>query len=82
MSKPFTRIAVLILRLARPARPAWWRKTLAVLRRHRVRTLGVQAGRVLLLEQPQLLAQADRMGLAVEAVESGLPHAPVFPLPD
>ncbi len=62
--------------------PVIGRKTLSVLRRHRVRTLGVQAGRVLLLEQPQLLAQANRMGLAIEAVDSGLPHAPVFPLSD
>ncbi len=53
-------------------------KTLSVLRRHGIRTLGVQAGRVLLLEQSRVLAEADRIGLSIEAFESGLPPAPVF----
>jgi hypothetical protein len=31
-----------------------------------------------LLEQPRILAEADRLGIAIEAVDSGLPPAPVF----
>ncbi len=52
-------------------------KTLQVLRRQRVSALGIQAGRVLVLDQRAVVAQADRQGLAIEAVDSGLPHAPV-----
>ena len=54
-------------------------KTLALLRRRRVSALGLQAGRVLLLERDEILAFADRHGIAIEAVESGLPHAPSLP---
>ncbi len=54
-------------------------RTLRVLRRHRIATIGIQAGRVLLLDQRAVLAEADRLGLSIEAVESGLPHAPVCP---
>lgn len=53
-------------------------RTLTLLRRHGIRTLGIQAGRVLLLEQPRLIDEANRRGIAIEAVESGLPPAPVF----
>jgi DUF1009 family protein len=58
--------------------PVMGMRSLRVLRRCRVRTLGIQAGRVLLLEQDRFLAEADRMGLAISAVETGLPVAPTF----
>ena len=58
--------------------PVMGLKTLAVLHRRRIWTLGIQAGRVLLLEQSRFVAEADRLGIAIEAVDSGFPHAPVF----
>ena len=53
-------------------------RTLRLLRRSRVAALGLQAGRVILLERDEILAYAERHGIAIEAVESGLPHAPVL----
>lgn len=53
-------------------------RTMALLRRRRVAALGLQAGRVILLERDALLEFADRHGIVVEAVESGLPHAPAL----
>lgn len=54
-------------------------KTMALLRRRRVSALGLQVGRVLLLEKDEILAFANRHGIAIEAVESGLPPAPHLP---
>ena len=53
-------------------------RTMKLLRRRRVAALGLQAGRVILLERDEILAYAERHGIAIEAVESGLPHAPVL----
>jgi len=54
-------------------------RTMALLRRCRIRTLGLQAGRIVILEQQQVIAEADRQGIAIQAVESGLAHAPTVP---
>ena len=54
-------------------------RTMKLLRRRRVAALGLQAGRVILLEREAILAFADAHGIVVEAVESDLPHAPVLP---
>ncbi len=54
-------------------------RTMALLRRRRVSALGIQAGRVILLEREDILAYADRHGIAIEAVDSGLPSAPTLP---
>ena len=56
-------------------------RTMALLRRRRVSAVGLQAGRVLLLERDEILDFADRHGIAIEAVDSGLPAAPCLPLP-
>ena len=53
-------------------------RTLKLLRRRRAAALGFQAGRVILLERDEIVAYADRHGIAIEGVESGLPHAPVL----
>lgn len=60
--------------------PVLGTRTLSVLRRNRIKTLGLQAGRVLILDKKRFTAEADKLGMAVESVESGLPYAPVFPL--
>ena len=57
-------------------------RTLKLLRSRRVAALGLQAGRVILLERDAILDYADRHGIAIEAVESGLPHAPTLPFPE
>ena len=51
-------------------------KTMALLRRRRVSALGIQAGRVLLLERDEILGFANRHGIVIESVDSGLPPAP------
>lgn len=51
-------------------------RTLSLLRRRHVSALGLQAGRVLLLEREEIIHAADRYGIAIEAVDSGLPVAP------
>lgn len=53
-------------------------RTMRLLRRRHVAALGLQAGRVILLEREALIDYADRYGIVIEAVESGLPHAPAL----
>jgi len=53
-------------------------RTMALLRRYKIKMLGLQAGRIVILEQARVIAEADRLGIAIEAVESGLPRAPVL----
>ena len=50
-------------------------KTIPVLRRARVSALALQAGRLLLLDREAVIRAADRLGIAIVAVDSGLPTA-------
>ena len=54
-------------------------KTLKTMKRAGVRALGFQAGRLILLDREETIAYANRHGIAMEGVESGLPPAPVRP---
>ncbi len=56
-------------------------RTIPVLRRARVRALAIQAGRTILLEREQVVAAANRLGIALVALDSGLPLAPTRPGP-
>ncbi len=53
--------------------------TLKVLRRMRIGALAIQARRTLLLDRAAVIAGADRAGIAIVAVDSGLPPAPTRP---
>ena len=52
-------------------------KTLKTMKRFGVKALGFQAGRLILLDRDETIAYANRHGIAIEGVESGLPPAPV-----
>ena len=52
-------------------------QTLPILKRTRVSALAFQARRTVLLEREQVVAAADRLGIALVALDSGLPPAPV-----
>ena len=54
-------------------------QTMRRLVRSRASAIAFQAGRVILLDKEEMLALADRRGIAVVAVDSGLPHAPTRP---
>ena len=41
--------------------------------------LAFQAGRLVLLDRAEVISFADRHGIAIEGVESGLPPAPLRP---
>lgn len=56
--------------------PAIGRQTISVLRRARVSALAFQARRTVLLERDEAIAAADRLGMAIVALDSGLPPAP------
>jgi DUF1009 family protein len=51
-------------------------QTVPVLRKARVSALAFQARRTVLLEREEVLAAADRLGIAIVALDSGLPPAP------
>jgi len=53
-------------------------KTIAIMKRVGSTALSVQAGRTLLLDQPHVVAAANRAGIAIIAVPSKLPAAPAF----
>ncbi len=53
-------------------------KTIRVMRRAGLSAISVQAGRTLVLDLPGVVAAADRANIAIEAIASGLPPAPVF----
>jgi DUF1009 family protein len=55
-------------------------KTLKVMKRAGVTALGFQAGRLVLLDREAVIAFADRHGIALVGVESGLPPAPLRPV--
>lgn len=54
-------------------------KTLKVMHRAGVRVLAFQAGRLLLLDREQVLAFANRKGIAIVGVATDLPPAPTRP---
>ncbi len=54
-------------------------ETMKRLVRSRASAIAFQAGRVILLDREKFLALADRRGIAVVAVDSGLPPAPTRP---
>ena len=54
-------------------------KTLKVMKRAGVSALAFQAGRLILLEREEVVAFADRHGIAILGVDSGLPPAPTRP---
>ncbi len=54
-------------------------QTLPALRRARVTALAIQAGRTLLLDRADVLRAADRAGIAIVAIDSGLPSAAKHP---
>ena len=51
-------------------------KTIPMLKRARISALAFQAGRTVLLEREEVIAAADRLGIALVALDSGLPPAP------
>jgi DUF1009 family protein len=52
-------------------------RTISVLKRARISALAFQARRTVLLERAEAIAAADRLGIALVAIDSGLPPAPV-----
>ena len=54
-------------------------KTLRVLRRCHISALAFQAGRTILLDREEVLREADRLGIAIEALRTELPPAPTRP---
>ena len=59
--------------------PVIGEKTIAVLRKAGISALAYQAGRLVMLERPKVIAAANRMNLAVIGLDSGLPAAPLRP---
>ena len=54
-------------------------KTLKVMKRAGATALGFQAGRLILLDREDVVAFANRHGIAVVGIDSGLPPAPLRP---
>lgn len=54
-------------------------KTLKVMKRAGVTALGFQAGRIVVLDREETIAFAERSGIALVGIESGLPPAPLRP---
>jgi hypothetical protein len=52
-------------------------QTIPMLKRARISALAFQARRTVLLEREEVVAAADRLGIALVAIDSGLPPAPV-----
>lgn len=52
-------------------------RTIPELKRARISALAFQARRTVLLERDEVIAAADRLGVAIVALDSGLPPAPV-----
>lgn len=53
--------------------------TISTLRKAGVSALAFQAGRLVLLERPKVIAAADKLNIAVIGLDSGLPAAPLRP---
>ena len=54
-------------------------KTLKTMRKAGATALGFQAGRLILLDREEVIAYANRHGIAIVGIESGLPPAPTRP---
>jgi len=54
-------------------------KTVGALRRAGVSALSFQAGRIVMLDPDEVIAAADRLGIAITGIDSGLPSAPLRP---
>lgn len=54
-------------------------KTIGALRKAGVSALSFQAGRIVMLDRDKVIAAADRLGIAITGIESGLPTAPLRP---
>ncbi len=54
-------------------------KTLKKMKKAGATALAFQAGRLVLLDRAEVISFADRYGIAIEGVESGLPPAPLRP---
>lgn len=52
-------------------------RTIPLLKRARISALAFQARRTVLLERAEVIAAADRLGIALVALDSGLPPAPL-----
>jgi len=59
--------------------PVIGEKTVAVMRKAGVSALAYQAGRLVMLERPKVIAAANRLKLAIVGLDSGLPPAPLRP---
>ena len=57
-------------------------QTMRVLRRARVSALAFQAGRTIFLDQEKVIAEANRLGMSIVALETTLPPAPTRPPTD
>lgn len=57
--------------------PVLGRKTIPVLRRAGISALAFQAGRLVFLDRPEVLAAADRLGMSIVGLDSGLSAAPL-----
>ena len=53
--------------------------TVSVLRKAGVSAIAYQAGRLVMLELPKVIAAADKLGIAIIGLDSGLPAAPLRP---
>ncbi len=54
-------------------------KTIVALRKAGVSALSYQAGRIVMLDRDKVIAAADRLGIAITGIDSGLPTAPLRP---
>jgi DUF1009 family protein len=54
-------------------------KTLKTMRKAGVTALAFQAGRLILLDREVVVAYANRHGIAIVGIDSGLPPAPLRP---
>ena len=54
-------------------------KTLKMMKKAGVTALAFQAGRLILLDREEVVAYANRHGIAIVGIDSGLPSAPVRP---
>ena len=54
-------------------------KTLKTMRKAGVTALAFQAGRLILLDREKVISYADRHGIAIVGIDSGLPPAPLRP---
>jgi hypothetical protein len=60
--------------------PVIGEQTISNLRKAGVSALAFQAGRLVMLERPRVIAAADKLNIAVVGLDSGLPAAPLRPL--